>query len=88
MRTQQRRSYEEGSDELRSSIRWGLQNDKFHSPETPTIESIEIDYEQIDATVREACSETSGELVDAVRKGLREEMTDLHNSLDQFSIRK
>jgi DNA repair exonuclease SbcCD ATPase subunit len=72
-------------DELRSAIRWGLQNDKFRSPENPTVEPAEIDHEQIDATVREACSEMSGEVSDAVREGLREEMRELRDSLDQFS---
>ena len=73
-------------DELKSSIRWGLQNDKFRSPENPTIEPVEMDYEQIDATVREACSEVSGEVADAVREGLREEMREFQDSLNQFSI--
>jgi chromosome segregation ATPase len=73
-------------DELRSAIRWGLQNDKFRSPENPTVEPAEIDHEQIDATVREACSEMSGEVSDAVREGLREEMREFRDSLDQFSI--
>ena len=72
--------------ELKSSIQWGLQNDKFRSPENPTIEPVEIDHEQIDATVREACSEVSGEVADAVREGLREEMREFHDSLNQFSI--
>ena len=76
----------EAIDELRSSIRWGLQNDKFRSPENPIIEPVEIDHEQIDATVRDACSEVSGEVSDAVREGLREEMKELHDSMDQFSI--
>jgi chromosome segregation ATPase len=75
----------EAIDELRSAIRWGLQNDKFRSPENPTVEPAEIDHEQLDATVREACSEMSGEVSDAVREGLREEMRELRDSLDQFS---
>ena len=37
----------ESIDDLRSAIRWGLQNDKFRSPENPTIEPVEIDPEQI-----------------------------------------
>jgi len=76
----------EAIDELRSAIRWGLQNDKFRSPENPTIEPAEIDHEQIDATVREACAEMSREVSDAVREGLREEMKELQDSLNQFSI--
>lgn len=75
----------EAIDELRSALKWGLQNDKFRSPENPTVEPVEIDHEQIFATVRDACSEVSGEVSDAVREGLREEMRELHNSLDQFS---
>ena len=75
----------ESIDELRSSIQWGLQNDKFRSPENPAIEPAEIDHEQIDATVREACSEMSGEVSDAVREGLREELKEFCDSLDQFS---
>ena len=76
----------EAIDELRSAIRWGLQNDKFRSPENPTIEPVEIDHEQIDATVRDACSELSGEVSDAVRESLKEEMREMRDSLDQFSI--
>ncbi len=75
----------EAIDELRSALKWGLQNDKFRSPENPTIEPVEIDHEQIDATFRDACSEMSGEVSDAVREGLREELKELHDSLDQFS---
>jgi uncharacterized protein YoxC len=73
-------------DELASSVRWGLQNDKFRSPENPTIESVEIDHEQIDATVRNACAEVSGQVSDAVREGLREEIREFQDSLNQFSI--
>ena len=73
-------------DELRSSIRWGLQNDKFRSPDNPIIEPVEIDHEQIHATVRDACAEVSGEVSDAVREGLRDEVRELRDSLDQFSI--
>ncbi len=76
----------EAVDELRSAIRWGLQNDKFRSPENPTIEPVEIDHEQIDATVRDACSEVSGDVSDAVRESFKEEMRELRDSLDQFSI--
>jgi ElaB/YqjD/DUF883 family membrane-anchored ribosome-binding protein len=63
-----------------------LQNDKFRSPENPTIEPVEIDHEQIDATIRDACSEVSGEASDAVREGLREELRELRDSLDQYSL--
>ncbi len=73
-------------DDLTSAIRWGLQNDKFRSPENPTIELAEIDHEQIDATIRDACSEVGGEVSDAVREGLREEMREFQDSLNQFSI--
>jgi len=73
-------------DELRGAIRWVLQNDKFRSPENPTIEPTEIDHEQIHATVKDACSEVSGDVADAVREGLREEMREMHDSLNQFSI--
>jgi hypothetical protein len=73
-------------DDLRSSIRWGLQNDKFRSPENPAIEPAEIDQEEIDATVRKACSEMSGEVADAVREGLREELREFRDSMDQYSI--
>ena len=76
----------EAIDELRSSIRWGLQNDRFRSPENPTIEPIEIDHEEIHATIRDACSEVSGDVSDAVREGLREEMRELRHSMHQFSI--
>jgi hypothetical protein len=72
--------------ELRSSIQWGLQNDKFRSPENPPIDPVEIDHEQIDATIRDACSDVTGEVADAVRAGLREEMREFHDSLNQFSI--
>jgi DNA anti-recombination protein RmuC len=73
-------------DEFKDAIRWGLQNDKFRSPENPTIEPVEIDHEQIDATIRDACSEVSGEASDAVREGLREELRELRDSLDQYSL--
>lgn len=73
-------------DDLTSAIRWGLQNDKFRSPENPTIEPVEIDHEQIDATVRDACSEVSGDVSDAVHESFKEEMRELRDSLDQFSI--
>ena len=73
----------EAIDELRSSIRWGLQNDRFRSPENPTIEPIEIDHEEIHATVRDACSEASGDVSDAVREGLREEIRELRDSMDE-----
>jgi len=73
-------------DELQGAIRWGLQNDKFSSPENPTIEPVEIDHEQIDATIRDVCTEVGGEVSDAVREGLREEMREFRDSLDQFSI--
>ena len=45
----------EAIDELRSTIRWGLQNDKFRSPENPTIEPVEFDHEEIHSTIRDAC---------------------------------
>jgi len=73
-------------DEFKDSIRWGLQNDKFRSPENPIIDTVEIDHEQIKGTIRDACSEVSGQVSDAVREGLREEMKELHDSLNQFSI--
>ena len=76
----------EAIDELRSSIRWGLQNDKFRSPENPTIEPVEIDHEEIHATVRDACTEVSSDVSDAVRESLKEEMREMRDSLDQFSI--
>src|SRR5437870_4936595 len=76
----------EAIDELRSALRWGLQNDKFRRPEDSTIEPVEIDHEQIRATVRDACSEVGGEVSDEVREGLREEMREMRNCLDQFSI--
>ena len=80
----------EAIDELRSALRWGLQNDKFRGPENPPapaeMEPAEIDHEQIFATVRDACTEVSGEVSDAVREELREEMKELRDSLDQFSI--
>jgi len=76
----------EAIDELRGAIRWGLQNDKFRSPENPATEPVEIDHEQIDATVRDACSEVSGDVSDAVRESFKEEMRELRDSLDQFSI--
>ena len=73
-------------DEFRSAVRWGLQNDRFRSPENPVTEPVEIDHEGIHATVRDACSEISGEVSDAVRDGLKEEMREMRDSLDQFSI--
>jgi hypothetical protein len=54
-------------DQLASAIQWGLQNDKFRSPQNPTIAPAQIDYDQIDAIVRQACSELTAKLTAAIR---------------------
>ena len=66
-------------DELRSSIRWGLQNDKFRSPEPLVTHPPEVPIDEIVEGVAE-------QLAGVVEEAIKAETADFRDAVDQFSI--
>jgi hypothetical protein len=86
-------------DELRSTFVWAVRNDRLSSPErcddpppapqvtvAPRLEFDEDQFEAIAEVVQENLREVSDDLAEVVRGQLREELSELRDSLDQFSI--
>jgi len=73
-------------DDLRSSIRWGLQNDRFRSPEPQAVQEPVVNTDEIREAVSEAVEEVGDNLGEIVSETLRDEFADFKDCVDQFSI--
>ena len=84
--TEEIRVLREAIDEFRSSIRWGLQNNKFKSDDDSSIQNSAVDTDEIRAAVSEAVEEAGNSLREIVSETLRGEFDDFKDCVDQFSI--
>jgi len=73
-------------DDLRSSIRWGLQNDRFRSPEAQAVREPVINTDEIRGALGEAMEAVGNDLGEIVSETLRDEFGDFKDCVDQFSL--